>query len=587
MRAFQFLVFILHLLLCVLCVLCGSAFSVDRTAFTFIHYDLEVRIDPDGHAIAARGKVRLRNDSNAPQRNLTLQISSSLTWRMIELNGNPLEYVSNLYTTDIDHTGAVTEAVVTLPAAVAPQATVELEVGYSGQVTQDAARLTRLGVPGETAVHSDWDRVAEPITAVRGIGYVAWYPVSLSAASMSENTLFPALDDWKRSQHDTSMRVNLCWVGESNLTVVANGKAEGVTRHALGAGEEAATNTGCSAYTFAPVAVPSFSIAEYTPLIRPAIDVFHLPPQGPAAQEYALAAEKVLPFETDWFGAPKMKVTVAQLPDVGDAPFESGPLLFTPLVLADRGATQLRMMHQLVHASFTSPRPWIEEGLAHFAQALEREHENGRAAAISYMRTFLPPLQAAEAAVAQVSDARAPASATAAKPNAPGLIASTDEVMHRIKAMYVWWMLRDMVGDAALKQALKKYRPAEDKDTAYMPGLIAQASKRNLEWFFDDWLYRDRGLPDFRVDAAFPRATLNGTYVVTLTVANDGDAAAEVLVFARAQGGQHQKKLLVKGKGKAVERIEVPATPTEAVVNDGSVPESNTTNNALAVVAPK
>ena len=139
--------------LCVLCVLCGSSFAVDRTAFTFTHYDLEVRVDPEGHAIAARGKVRLRNDSNGPQRNLTLQISSSLAWRLIELNGKPLQYVDDRYTTDIDHTGAVTEAVVTLPAEVPPKGSVELEVGYAGEIKQDATRLTRVGMGAAAAAY--------------------------------------------------------------------------------------------------------------------------------------------------------------------------------------------------------------------------------------------------------------------------------------------------------------------------------------------------------------------------------------------------------------------------------------------------
>ena len=276
-------------------------------------------------------------------------------------------------------------------------------------------------MPAETAAHSDWDQVAEPVTAVRGIGYVAWYPVSLPAASVSDNSLFPALDEWKRSQHDTNMRVNLCWVGESELTTVANGGAEGVSRHAMGAGEEAATNMGCSAYTFTPVAttVPAFALAEYTALARPAVNVYHLPPQAPVAQEYALAAEKDLPFATEWFGAPTTKVQVVQLPNIGDLPFESGSLLFTPLELADRNAIQLRMMHQLVHASFSSPRPWIEEGLAHFAQALERERQGGRAAALVYMQTFLPALQAAEAGQTSGPETRATRAA-------PGLINSTD-----------------------------------------------------------------------------------------------------------------------------------------------------------------
>jgi aminopeptidase N len=565
----------------VLCVLCVNSFGLDRTAFTFTHYELEVRIDPNGHAIAARGKIRLRNDSNAPQRNLTLQISSSLAWRMIELNGKPVQYVWQPYSTDIDHTGSVTEAVVTLPSEVSPKETVELEVGYHGQITRDATRLTRAGVPAETAAHNDWDQVAEPVTAVRGIGYVAWYPVSVQAASLSDNSLFGALDNWKTSQHDTTMQVNFCWVGESDQTVIANGRPEGVTRHVLGAGEEASTNTGCSKYVFAPVAgtVPTFAVAEYAALLRPAINVYHLPAQGPAAQEYALAAEKVLPFETEWFGAPKSKVSVVQLPDIGDAPFESGPLLFTPLEMTDRNAIQIRMMHQLLHASFTSPRPWINEGLAHFAQALQREQQGGRAAAISYMQTFLPALQAAENSVARGSEASTPSQA------APGLITSTDEVMYRVKAMYVWWMLRDITSDAALQQAIRKYRVPDDKDTSYMPRLIEQAARRDLAWFFDDWVYRDRGLPDLRVEAAYPRVTLSGSSVVTVTVANDGEAAAEVPVIVRAEGGQRQKKLLVKGKNKAVERIEVPTAPIEAVVNDGSVPESKLKNNSLAITA--
>jgi hypothetical protein len=41
--------------------------------------------------------------------------------------------------------------------------------------------------------------------------------------------------------------------------------------------------------------------------------------------------------------------------------------------------------HQLTHAAFSSPRPWINEGLAHFAQALYLEQQKGRQAALDYM----------------------------------------------------------------------------------------------------------------------------------------------------------------------------------------------------------
>lgn len=565
-------------LLCVLSVLCGCGFSLDRTAFTFLHYDLELRIDLDGHALAARGKIRLRNDSAMPQKDATLQISSSLGWRMIELNGKPVQFVANAYTTDVDHTGAVTEAVVTLPAPLPPKGVLELEVGYEGTIASDAARLTRAGVPAEPAAHSDWDQIGEPVTAVRGVGYVAWYPVSLPAASLADTSLGAALADWKNAQRASTMRANLCWVAEAEqLSVVANGRLEGVNRSVLGTGEEATTHTGCSTYSFGPIGwtVPSFAIAEYATLSRPAIDVYHLTAEQGAAQEYALATEKVLPFESDWFGAPRQKVQVVQLPD-GDAPFESGPMLFTPLGASDRKALEVAMIHQLVHASVSSPRPWIEEGLAHFAQALQREQQDGRKAAIAYMQQFLPALIQAEAGVARTPGSEASTS----------LVNSGDEIMYRVKAMYVLWMLRDMVGDAALGRALKSYRPDADKTPAYLPQLIAQAARRDLAWFFDDWVYRDRGLPEFRVDAAYPRATLAGGSVVTVTIDNLGNASAEVPVFVTTAGGEIQKRMQVQGKNKATTRIEVPGAPSEVTVNDGSVPASSNPGVTFNIPAP-
>ena len=45
------------------------------------------------------------------------------------------------------------------------------------------------------------------------------------------------------------------------------------------------------------------------------------------------------------------------------------------------------------------------------------------------------------------------------------------------------------------------------------------------------------------------------------------------------------KRLEVRGKNKAVIRIEVPQAPQEIVVNDGSVPESDVTNNVFKIDA--
>ncbi len=82
--------------LCALGLLCGlasSALALDREAFTFTRYDLNATIDADQQRFGVRGKITLRNDSDAPQRNLVLQISSTLHWLSIQSGGRPAEFI--------------------------------------------------------------------------------------------------------------------------------------------------------------------------------------------------------------------------------------------------------------------------------------------------------------------------------------------------------------------------------------------------------------------------------------------------------------------------------------------------------------
>ena len=165
------------------------------------------------------------------------------------------------------------------------------------------------------------------------------------------------------------------------------------------------------------------------------------------------------------------------------------------------------------------------------------------------------------------------------------LVNTYDEERYRSKAMCVWWMLRDMVGDQALKKAIASYHAEQDKEPSYMPQLIQAQTQRDLEWFFDDWVYRDRGLADFKVESVFPRKTLKEAYMLTITVANLGTAGAEVPLTVKFGKGETTKRIEVRAKSKTVIRVEVSALPAEVVVNDGSVPESDTTNNVFKVEA--
>ena len=205
----------------VICVLCGLALpsaALDREAFTFTHYDLNVRVEPEQQRLGVRGKITLRNDSTIAQKNLVLQISSTLAWRSVQIDGKPVQFETHEYTSDIDHTGALSEVVVTLPHEVAVKATVELEVGYEGVIPLDTTRLTRIGVPEDKAKRSDWDQINKSFTAVRGIGYVAWYPVATEAAILSEGSSMPeAVGRWIVKHADTTMEVLLQSTSEQSI----------------------------------------------------------------------------------------------------------------------------------------------------------------------------------------------------------------------------------------------------------------------------------------------------------------------------------------------------------------------------------
>jgi hypothetical protein len=71
--------------------------------------------------------------------------------------------------------------------------------------------------------------------------------------------------------------------------------------------------------------------------------------------------------------------------------------------------------------------------------------------------------------------------------------------------------------------------------------------------------------------------------MTAITVDNLGTAGAEVPVIVKFVGGEVSKRLEVRAKGKATIRIEAPGTPQEIVINDGSVPESDLTNNVFKI----
>ena len=559
--------------LCAFCVYCGvySAWALDRQAFTFTDYDLRIKVTPATQSLEAEGRVTLRNDTAQLQRNPVLQISSTLTWNSIAVAGKPAQYLAEIYTSDIDHSGGLSEAIITLAQPVPPQGTVEIELSYSGKIPQDTTRLTRIGVPAERAARSDWDQISESFIGVRGIGYVAWYPVATEAASWDEgNRVFESVVAWKERQNYSRMRLSFCSTVEGQLA--ANGQSVAAT----------AMQPGCQAVQYDPIgmAVPTFVIGPYRALNQPPMAIQYVTGHEAYAQTWAAAGEKIAPFITLWFGQRKRPVQIVELPDKEMFPFEGGSVLFTPLVSGGEKDIQVVLAHQLAHASFQSPRLWMDEGLAHFAQALVREKQDGRTAALAYMDDRLPPLQEAEKEFLAGTSSKA---CHMMQPRGQSLVNATDEVFYRTKAMFVWWMLRDMVGDDALERTIRAYRPEQDKDASYFQRLLAAQYHRDLEWFFDDWVYRDRGLPTFHITDVYPRRLIPADWSVTVAVENSGSAGAEVPVAVRSVRGEERKRLELRAHEKGAVRIPIPVVPQQAVVDDGSVPAFDMRNNTAEI----
>ena len=568
--------------LCALCFLCGSCFSsfaLDRHAFTFTHYGLNARIEPEQHRLEVRGKITLRNDSDEPQKNAVLQISSTLNWLSIELEGKPAAFVSQLYTSDIDHTGALSEAVIVLPRLISPKQSIELEIGYEGVITEDATRETRIGIPADIARHSDWDQIGKAFTAVRGIGYVAWYPICTEAVSLSEgNSVFEEVGRWKQREAPAEMKVKFINADTSGARPRLFCTGTGGQPSEEDAGRAHSFETLCSFRSLLDT-VPLFLIGKFDAQDHPAVNISYSPEHKTGADDYALAVEQVAPLVTKWFGDHRdtamTKAEVIDLPDAEDAPFESGNMLLMPLA-TDETMMLLSALRQMTHLYFPSPRAWISDGLATYAQANYFLNEKGRAAALAYLQSHRAALVRTENEnIAHAGDRSAETA----------LINGPDEFYVQAKAMNVWWMLRDIVGDAALTAALHNYNSHDDTRTDYLQKLVEAQAHRDLEWFFDDWVYRDRGLPDLSIVSVYPRELVQGGYMVTVELENKSAAAVEVPVTAHMATGEATEKLVVPGKSKASVRIATPALPQQITVNDGSVPESETTAHVYKIEA--
>ena len=115
----------------------------------------------------------------------------------------------------------------------------------------------------------------------------------------------------------------------------------------------------------------------------------------------------------------------------------------------------------------------------------------------------------------------------------------------------------------------------------------SETGGKDLKWFFEDWVNHDRGLPDFSIAGVYPnKASVPGSYIVSVDVANNGTAEAEVPVSVSSITTTVTERLRIPAKSKVSHRFLLQGRPAEVAVNDGTVPEVEASVHRQAVAVP-
>ncbi|MGA2050444.1 MAG: hypothetical protein ABSG96_22300 [Terracidiphilus sp.] len=562
-----------------------TANDAERHAITFTDFDMDVHLRPADQHIAVRALITVRNGGTKPLARIPLQISSSLNWERIRIlaRGAPVKDVAfpvAILNSDADHTGQLHEAAVPLTQPLAAGATLQLDVTYSGAIAPDAQRLRVIGTPDDVALHSDWDQIGVDFTGLRGFGNVVWYPVSSVPVILGDGArLFDEIGEHKLRMAGAHFRLRLTVEfphGRAASVALINGHLAplAVTESAGPDAEVPGVATADNGGETLGYEAPSLFVAIRTPKNAANTMIWVLPDDEASVPAWSDAAAAVTPFLQGWLGQrPRSQLTLLDLPDSQDAPYETGSLLATAVRTASPEQLTGIMAHALTHAWMESPRAWLSEGVAHFMGTLWIEKQRGRDQALG-------TLEASRAALAL------------AEPDSPGqsvgqpLAEAISPVYYRTKATYVFWMLRALCGDATLSAALRAYDPKADVSLGYGhdngPGtfekLLEQAGTRHdLSWFFNDWVNADKGLPDLTISNVFPTVEQAGNWLVTVDVANNGFASVEVPITVRSNENSVTQRVLVPARGKSPQRLLILGKPLEVQVNDGTIPENDST----------
>ena len=563
----------------------------ERSSLTFTAYDLDVHLATVQSNLAVHARFTVKNSGKQTLDRLVFQISSSLRWESFAMRAagrvSELPFTVENVDTDADHTGKATEAVVSLPEPLQPGGSLEMSGLYSGEVVQSAERLVRIGAPSDQAAHTDWDKISPEGTALRGFGNVLWYPTAAAPVFLGDGAkLFQSVGQTKLQQAAATVHLLLtvAYVGDRPDAAFFCGRREQLVATSENQNLPVAESPGIATAEFSerPLGFRALSlfVTDRAGTVTDNSLISAVTSHYDALPSYGAASAKVQPLLAEWLGPGPLEIL--NILDHEGQPFEDDALLVAPMRASTADVLAPSLAHSLSHAWFGSSHAWLDEGVAQFISLLWMAQSQGREAAIDRMQEDTKALALIEPT---------PAENTAADQAAQSLIQARDEVYYRTKAAAVVWMLRSVVGDDALKRALQTYRnDKQDADPKEFQRVLEQSSRRDLGWFFDDWVYEDKGLPELTIASVTPRALdqigdKGSGWLVAVEVRNDGGATAEVPVTVRSGTLTATQRLRIPARSSASTRIVFEGTPTEVLVNDGSVPEVTSSLHTKEIVA--
>jgi aminopeptidase N len=205
--------------------------------------------------------------------------------------------------------------------------------------------------------------------------------------------------------------------------------------------------------------------------------------------------------------------------------------------------------HELSHSWFGNiatckdwANLWVNEGFATFFEAAYKEHASGRDAYLDEMRS-----NAATYFSEDIFQYRRPV--ISSRYQTP--VDLFDSTVYK-KGGVVVHMLREVVGDEAFWSALTAYLNEfkhQNTDARDVQRVFERVSGKNLDWFFDQWLYK-AGYPEFRVRQAYNPQTRQLTLDVEQTQAPDTTTPA---VF-QVPGVEVE---IGTTRGRQIERIDI------------------------------